>query len=99
GQRDRLAVRGSSQISAGDRDSRRLLEAELRTEHRRLERSGTRWITHQRIRQPVRDTVHRARNGDAAILMSPTTIVLDGGEEAGVEDGYRRSRRMRGGDS
>ena len=70
------------QIGARNRHARLLLDAQLRTSQRDLERCGIVAISNQQVRHAMRDEIHRTTDGHCARLLSPTAAILDRREES-----------------
>ncbi len=85
---ERGAVDRCAKIGARNRHARRLLDSQFGAEQRGFERRGAGRVAHERVRKAIRAAVHRAGDRHAAILLAPAPRILDGREEAGIEDGY-----------
>src|SRR5688572_17449764 len=75
------------EFRAGDYARHIFIRQQLRSHQRDLERGIIVCIPEALIGEPMGEPVHRARRGNADVLLSPTAKVLDGGEHARSDDG------------
>ena len=81
------------ELRAAERHERIVLELDLRAEQRDFQHGLIRTISHQRVRQPERNAVHRAAGNDSEVLQPPASGILDRRQQSGLRDAQAHLRR------
>ena len=84
---DRLAVHSGAQVAAGNGDHVRFVKLELGAHHGALQHRLPLVVSGQNVGQSGGPGVHHTGHRHAELLIADAALVLDGGEQAGVQYG------------
>ena len=87
---DRSAIDGDLELRARNGHDPLVVEHQFGTDERDLQRRGVGCVAGHRVRDPMRDRVHRPGHGHAERLKAPSSAILDGRQQARLHHVHRR---------